>query len=114
MSSLSGRTVRPGGQDEAVQYRSIYSYQKLRYPVFDDESNMLLGYVKQECILDEDGEWLAPVYYTKDFSRPSGKTRFYGSVNSLLIAFGAKIARVAKKKLTSAKKSPPRVVKLTA
>jgi hypothetical protein len=82
---------------EPVKYTSIYGYPKFKYPVLNG-NGVTVGYVKQECIRDDDGngglgEWRSPVYYTRDLSRPHGLPRFYGSVEALVIAFGGTMSK---------------------
>ena len=77
------------------QYSSTYGYQKFKYPVIGEDGHER-GHIKQEQIIDEAGQSVTTVYYTRDFQRPHGAKRFYSSPEALIIAFGGKIDRVTK------------------
>jgi hypothetical protein len=78
---------------EPQEYGSIYGYQKLRFPIYN-ENGTEVGHVKEELILDGEGKLVGKTYYTRSLSRPQGKHRFFDSPQSLVVAFGGEINRV--------------------
>jgi hypothetical protein len=72
-------TSNPVRVGNPVPYTSVYGYAKRKFEVLDAESNSVVGYVKEEVILDEAGKETTRVFYTRSFSRPIGKLRFYAS-----------------------------------
>jgi hypothetical protein len=67
---------------EPVQYGSIYHYQKWRFPV-KDEAGQVVGWCKQEKVVDENGEESGVTYYTRDLPKPYGAKRFYSSPQAI-------------------------------
>lgn len=90
---------------EPVQYGSIYHYQKWRFPV-KDEAGQVVGWCKQEKVVDENGEESGVAYYTRDLPKPYGAKRFYSSPQALVIACGGTIDRTAPNPLSAVKNSP--------
>jgi len=79
---------------QPVQYGSIYSYQKFKFPVRDEGGN-IIGWAKQERVVDDNGEESGVCYYTRDLPKPHGAKRFYSSPQALIIACGGQIDRTA-------------------
>lgn len=78
---------------EAVDYGSIYGYPKRKIMVYRINPGQVAGqaekeYVKEELIVNENGEIAGVCYYRGSFNRPSGKLRFYSSPEAFLIACG--------------------------
>ena len=66
-----------------INYTSIYGYPKRRFEVFqaDEQGNKTASYpageIKEEPMLDENGELWGRCFYTKNLGREHGKYRFY-------------------------------------
>jgi hypothetical protein len=90
---------------EPLQYGSIYHSQKWRFPV-KDEGGQVVGWCKQEKVVDENGEESGVTYYTRDLPKPYGAKRFYSSPQALVIACGGAIDRTMPNPLPAVKNSP--------
>ena len=79
-----------------INYPSIYGYPKRRFEVFqaDEQGNTIAAYptgeIKEEPMLDENGERWGRCFYTKNLGRDHGKYRFYPSPEALIVACGGK------------------------
>ena len=71
-----------------------------------DEAGQVVGWCKQEKVVDENGEESGVAYYTRDLSKPYGAKRFYSSPQALVIACGGTIDRTAPNPLSAVKNSP--------
>jgi hypothetical protein len=91
---------------EPVQYQSMYHYQKWRFPVISSETGSTVGWVKQERVVDENGDESSSTYYTRDFDKPYGMKRFYSSPQALVIALGGQIDRTKPNPLAAVLNTP--------
>lgn len=89
MGTLSGKYVI----GEPIDYTSIYGYGKRRFPIFREGESSPAGHVKEELLLNGDGQEVGKAFCTRNLPRPNGAKRFYDSVESLVLAFGGEIAR---------------------
>ena len=85
---------------EAENYTSIYGYAKRRFPVYecDEQGNKLpsaygVATIKEEPLLDENGQLWGRCFYTKSGILGGGKYRFYPSCEALIAAAGGKVAQ---------------------
>ena len=84
---------------EPVNYSSIYGYPKRRFPVHradelgNKQDSSSVGEIKEEPMLDENGQLWGRCFYTKTLGRPTGKYRFYPSPEALIVACGGKATR---------------------
>ena len=89
MSSLmQGRAYRLG---ETVQYGSIYGYRKNRVALLDAATGDNIGWIKEEVVPGLPGQPDVTCYYEKNGWRPSGKLRFYQSLEAMVLALGGTI-----------------------
>jgi len=82
---------------EPVNYSSIYGYPKRRFPVHradelgNKQDSYSVGEIKEEPMLDENGQLWGRCVYTKNLGRGHGKYRFYPSPEALIVACGGKV-----------------------
>lgn len=86
---MAKNAVYVGAKEE--QYRSIYGYQKFRFPVKDAVTGQTIGWIKQEVVPGLDGEPDTECYYEKNGWRQQGFPRFYQSPEALLEYVGCTI-----------------------
>ena len=91
---------------EPVKYQSMYHYSKFRFPVISSETGSAVGWVKQEKVVDENGDESGTTYYTRDFDKPHGMKRFYNSPQALVIALGGQIDRTKPNPLAAVLNTP--------
>ena len=91
---------------EPVKYQSMYHYSKFRFPVISSETGSAVGWVKQEKVVDENGDESGTTYYTRDFEKPHGMKRFYNSPQALVIALGGQIDRTKPNPLAAVLNTP--------
>ena len=91
---------------EPVQYQSMYHYSKFRFPVISSETGSAVGWVKQEKVVDENGDESGTTYYTRDFDKPHGMKRFYSSPQALVVALGGQIDRTKPNPLAAVLNTP--------
>lgn len=79
-----------------INYTSIYGYPKRRFEVYqaDEQGNKIAAYpigeIKEEPMLDENGDLWGRCFYTKNLGREHGKYRFYPSPEALIVACGGR------------------------
>ena len=81
---------------EPIEYASIYGYGKRRFPVLN-QAGEAIGCVKEELLLNGEGQEVGKLYYSRNIMRPHGAKRFYDSVESLVLAYGGSMDRTKKK-----------------
>ena len=88
-------------------YTSMYGYAKRKHEVLNNADDQVIGYIKEEEVLDGDGEVAYSTYYTRSFDRPGGAKRFFDSPQALLKAFGYAVKRKPVTKMAATKKARP-------
>jgi hypothetical protein len=79
-----------------INYTSIYGYPKRRFEVYqaDEKGDKIAAYpvgeIKEEPMLDENGDLSGRCFYTKNLGREHGKYRFYPSPEALIVACGGR------------------------
>jgi len=91
---------------DVKDYTSIYGYPKKMYPIIDVESDETVGHVKEEALVDADGERAVLMYYERNGWRKHGQLRFYTSIEACVKACGGTLVTPAKaKRLAALKKA---------
>ena len=91
---------------EPVKYQSMYHYSKFRFPVMISPDGGIAGWIKQEKVVDENGDESSCTYYTRDLDKPYGMKRFYSSPQALVIALGGQIDRTKPNPLAAVLNTP--------
>ena len=79
---------------DPVDYTSMYGYAKRRFPVYamNDDGESSVGSIKEEKIINENGDVEDVMFYERNGWKKSGQQRFYTSCEALVIACGGKFS----------------------